>query len=76
MNFIAIYCSGKRSDIYIRDGVKILIRDIRKLPHITWLVEAIADDARRQLSGKLQFVKNRKSVESSRIRPDDSIPPL
>ena len=53
--------------------VKILIRDIRKLPHIMWLVEAIADDARRQLSGKLQFVKNRKPVESSRIHPDDSI---
>jgi hypothetical protein len=38
--------------------------------------EATADDARRQLSGKLQFVKNRKPVESSRIRPDDSVLPL
>ena len=61
---MAIYCSGKRSDIYIRDGV------------ITCLVEAIADDARRQQSGKVQFVKNTKPVESSRIHPDDSVPPL
>jgi hypothetical protein len=38
-------------------------------------VEVIADDVKRQLSGKLQFVKNRKPVESgwSKI-PEASIP--